>query len=101
MAFKLDVRPIALIDIDEAIGWYEKELKGLGERFLQKLNEAFEKLKQNPQHYRIIYQPVRRMLLKSFPYKILFLIKDEKTLVIIGIVHLKRSNRFIKKRLKK
>lgn len=48
MGFKIVVRTIALIDIDEAVGWYESELKGLGLRFLQKLDEAFMKLLKNP-----------------------------------------------------
>ena len=101
MAFKIDIRPVALIDIDEAVGWYESELKGLGSRFLQKLDEAFSKLRENPQHYLKISDPVRRILLKSFPYKVLYLIGDEHTVVVIAILHVKRSKRYIKKRLKK
>ena len=67
MVFKLDIKPIALIDIDEAVAWYENELKGLGNRFLQKLDEAFDRLRKNPQHYLKVYDPVRRILLKKFP----------------------------------
>ena len=100
MAFKLDIKPIALIDIDEAIAWYERESKGLGNRFLQKLDEAFAKLQKNPQHYLKIYDPVRRILLKKFPYKILYLISDNKTVIVLAILHVKRGKRYIKKRLK-
>jgi plasmid stabilization system protein ParE len=101
MVFKLSIRPIALIDIDDAVAWYEKELKGLGNRFLQKLDEAFKRLSRNPQHCLIVSDPVRRILLKSFPYKILYLIEGNNTVVIIGVIHVKRSKRYIKKRLKK
>jgi hypothetical protein len=72
MAFKLDIKPIALIDIDEAIAWYENELNGLGNRFLQKLDEAFNKLRENPQHYCIIQKSMTRFeefFLKNFPTK--------------------------------
>lgn len=101
MAFKILFKPIALIDVDEAISWYEKELKGLGYRFLNRLTEALEELKVNPNAYQIIYSPVRRMLLKSFPYKILYFIRDPETIIILGVIHTKRSNRYIKKRLKR
>jgi toxin ParE1/3/4 len=101
MAFRLDIKPIAFIDIDEAIAWYENDLKGLGNRFLQNLNDAFEGIQKNPQHYRKIYGSVRRTLLKNFPYKVLFLIHNNESVLIIGVIHVKRSNRYLKKRLKK
>jgi len=101
MVSKLVIKPIALIDIDEAVGWYESELKGLGNRFLQKLDEAFNKLQKNPQHYSKIYDPVRRILLRKFPYKILYLVADDGSVVVLAVLHVKRSKRYIKKRLKK
>lgn len=101
MAFKILFKPIALIDVDEAIAWYEKELKGLGYRFFSRLTESLEQLKTKPESYQIIYPPVRRILLKSFPYKILYLIQEPHAIVILGVIHTKRSNRYIKKRLRR
>lgn len=101
MAFKILFKPIALIDIDEAISWYEKELQGLGHRFFNRLTEAINVLEDNPYVYQVIYDHVRRMLLKSFPYKILYFIQDSETIVILGVIHTKRSNRYMKKRLKR
>ena len=86
MVFELEIKPIALLDIDEAVSWYEKELKGLGNRFLLKIDEAFKRIRDYPHAHLIVHEPVRRVLLKSFPYKILYFIKDNKTIVIIAVI---------------
>ncbi len=100
MAFEIEVKPIALLDIDEAIDWYDKELKGLGFRFLLKIDEAFLRISTNPHSFMVIHDPVRRVLLKSFPYKVLYFIKDSKTVVVIAVIHLRRSKRYTKRRSK-
>ena len=100
MAFEIVFKPIALVDADEAAAWYEKELNGLGKRFLLRLSETLDKLKENPHSHLVISDPVRRILLKSFPYKILYFIKDNSTIVVIGIIHMKRSKRYYRSRMK-
>jgi hypothetical protein len=35
MAFEIIIKPLAKIDLEEAILWYENELSGLGNRFYQ------------------------------------------------------------------
>lgn len=100
MGFNIDIKPIALLDIDEAIDWYEKKLEGLGEIFLAKIDEAFIRISDNPQAHQIVHDPVRRILLKTFPYKVLYLIKDDRTIIIIAVIHLKRSRRYVKRRSK-
>ncbi|MEJ7679617.1 MAG: hypothetical protein WKG06_17500 [Segetibacter sp.] len=63
-------------------------------------NTSIEKLKDNPYTFSIIFDPVRRMVLKRFPYKILYIIEN-KEIITIEIVHHKRSNRFLKRRYRK
>jgi hypothetical protein len=42
---------------------------------------------------------VKRVLLKKFPYK-LFYTYTENTVIILGVTHAKRSNAYLRKRLK-
>jgi hypothetical protein len=65
MAFEIDLKPVALIDADEAAAWYEKELNGLGKRFLLRLSETLDKLKANPYSHLIVYDPKFVCILKS------------------------------------
>ncbi|MGC4038086.1 MAG: type II toxin-antitoxin system RelE/ParE family toxin [Chitinophagaceae bacterium] len=98
MVFEIEVRSIALLDIDEAINWYDQELKGLGYRFLLKLDEVLQKISENPFAFMIIHDPVRRALLKTFPYKVLYFVKNNDTVVVIAVIHLKRSKKYVKRR---
>lgn len=95
MAFKIIVKPIVLWDLEEAITWYESERSGLGWDFFIHFEEAKERVLANPNAYQIIIPGIRR----KFPYKIFYTI-SENTIFLIGLIHAKRSNAFIRKRLK-
>jgi hypothetical protein len=95
MVYKITFKPIVFIDIEEAYLYYEKIVKGLGSRFYEKLLFAIKDIETNPTTYSFIYEPIRRHLIKGFPYKIFYIIKDTEV-VILGVAHVKRSNKFIK-----
>lgn len=99
MVFKIVLKPIVLIDLDEAISWYEAEQNGLGEQFFNSFVKAKDKIKKNPHRYPNIIPKVKRVLLKKFPYK-LFYTYTENTVIILGVTHAKRSNAYLRKRLK-
>ena len=48
MAFKIIIKPIVFLDLDEAINWYEHEQKGLAVRFYKSFETAIERIKKNP-----------------------------------------------------
>jgi hypothetical protein len=73
-------------------------MTGLGDRFFLQILTSLNTIKENPFAFSFVKTPVRRCLIKKFPYKIYYLI-DQATIVIIGIAHVKRSNRFLKKKL--
>ena len=99
MDWAIKIRPLAFLDLDEAATWYNYQKAGLGIEFLIEANIFIEKLAKNPYAFRMLFDPVRRIVLKRFPYKILYFIENEKV-IIIGIVHQKRSNRYLKRRYK-
>ena len=69
MGFKLIIKPVVWSDVDEAIGWYEKESPGLGKRFIKNFEEAKIKITKQPLSYGNVTTTVKRILLKSLPYK--------------------------------
>ncbi len=99
MAFELIIKPIVFADADEAVEYYEKKLKGLGNCFYNQLLESLNEIQSNPFHFSYIKEPVRRHLISKFPYKIYYIISND-TIFILGISHTKRSNAFVRKRLK-
>jgi len=79
--FRLEIRQSAQLMVEEAYWWYEQQLPGLGERFVNETYASFEKLKQTPFYYSISNENYRQLLLKHFPYKIIFEIFEDHVIV--------------------
>lgn len=90
----------AEIDLEEAVLWYEAELSGLGNRFYDSFENALDRIAKNPNAFIEISPEIRRIIIKQFPYKIFYTVFGNK-IFVIGIMHAKRSKRFVKNRLKK
>lgn len=73
-------------DLNQAIAYYEKQRKGLGEKFRVELNQSIQKIQFNPYIYRQI-KGLRRASLKKFPYSIVYKIIDEQKVRILIIRH--------------
>ena len=99
MAFKIVIKPIVFADAEEAVTWYEKKLTGLGKRFYNSFLSALGEIQSKPYSFSYVKKPVRRHNLKKYPYKIFYLIA-ENSIIIIGVSHTKRSNTFVKRRLR-
>ena len=80
-------------DIKIAKTWYEEQQSGLGERFELSVKAVIANILKMPSAYAVRYKSVRIAHTKIFPYNVHFYIDDEKEqIVVIGIVHNKRSN---------
>ena len=99
MDFKILIKPIVFVDAEEAVLYYEKKLLGLGKRFYEKFLTSLNKIHEKPFTYSFVKGPVRRCRIEKFPYKIFYVVNSD-TIFIIGLSHAKRSNAFIKRRLK-
>lgn len=71
MSFKINIEPEAFEDIQMAMIWYEKQQEGLGERFYNEVDNAFDSLRINP-FLQVRYGNTRCLPLKKFPYMIHF-----------------------------
>jgi hypothetical protein len=98
MAFKVVIKPIVFIDIDEAVNYYTQESALVAERFYNSVISKIEHIQQSPTSFGFVHTVVRSARVPHFPFRIFFLVSDEQ-IVILGITHFKRSNRFIRKRL--
>lgn len=99
MVFDIIIKPIVFLDAEEAIAYYESKSKGLGKRFYDNFLSSLREIKINPHHYSYIKNPVRKHIITKFPYKIYYIIENDKV-IVLGVSHAKRSNAYIKSRLK-
>lgn len=78
-------------EFDDAIKYYEAELKGLGELFKNEIQRAILRIKEFPNAYPVLGTHVRRCLISKFPYGILYQHREsEGQLIIVAIAHLHR-----------
>ena len=92
MSRRLIVRPEAEADLAEIVRWYEEKQLGLGWEFAEEAGLALERALGNPRAYRLIRrQPqIRRILVHRFPYRIIYVLRDD-ALVVFAVIHGKRK----------
>lgn len=99
MMIDIIIQPDAANDILEAAKWYDNNLKGLGESFLESVDSAINSIQQNPEAYSKVYKELRRILLKKFPFSLFYLYEDEQ-IIVIAVFHASRNPNSWKKRTK-
>lgn len=78
-------RRIARTEFDEAVAWYEGERPGLGLEFKASVDALLTAIAQQPTLFRQVRGPIRRAVLKRFPYTIHFL--DEPGRIVVLAVY--------------
>jgi plasmid stabilization system protein ParE len=94
----LDFIPQAREDVRAIVIWYKSEVEGLEDRFLLSLKNSINSLIKNPLIYQVNFGSIRSLLLQRFPYRVYYFVEGN-SIKIIGVVHTKRSPKFIRKRL--
>jgi plasmid stabilization system protein ParE len=73
----------------EAARYYEQRSDGLGEQFLLRVRESVQDVTEHPGACPIVWGPVRRKLVRQFPYGVFYREYDDEILVI-AVAHLRR-----------
>ena len=90
MQYKIEVRPLATIEIIEAYDWYTLHREELGLDFLNELEIFFERLLNNPKIYSYYEKPVREGKINRFPYTVVYEVFDT-TIVIYSVFMAKQD----------
>ena len=92
MNYSLIIRPEAEEDMTEGRDWYDGQREGLGSEFLTAVEDAFDRICNNPELYAPEYKAVRRARMNRFPYVIYYRIAG-KSLEVIAVQHGRRNPR--------
>lgn len=88
--YKLELRPLAALEVIEAYDWYELQRQGLGIDFLNELEIFYYKLLQNPHTHSYYQKPVRSGKIERFPYVVVYEIFNE--VIIVYSVFMAKQN---------
>lgn len=81
MAYDLEVKDEANVEIIEAYLYYEEKRIGLGEEFLEHLDTYFDRITANPKHFPQKREPYREAFIKRFPFLVIYEISKRKVIV--------------------
>ncbi len=82
--YRLIITARAELHTLNACFYYEEQLLGLSQRFLEELNNVYNKISANPQHYSYIFpaEKYRDAKLEKFPYVVVFEIYSNDVIVL-------------------
>lgn len=84
---------LARQEVDDAVTWYDQQVKGLGRDFLDELDQAVRRIVSLPESCSEIEPGLRRCLLARFPYGLIYGIEG-KNITIVAVAHLHREPRY-------
>ncbi len=87
---KAEFHPRASEEIVETTAYYEGEVPGLGERFVNEVERIIEVLCDQPKIGQSVGEELRRILLARFPYSLIYSIEPERIWVIAVAHHRRR-----------
>ena len=89
----------AEVELDEAIEYYNYQVKGLGTEFYRDVEKGIEMIIEFPDLWTRIGKYTRRYLLKRFPYALMYTIEGD-VLLISAVANTRRNPAYYKQRIK-
>lgn len=82
--------PAAEAELNEAIDYYESIQPGLGSELAEEVQQAIMRAVNYPQAWSFIRKPVRRSLVRRFPYGVLY-VAQPHNIFILAVMNLHRE----------
>jgi plasmid stabilization system protein ParE len=79
-------------DIAEAKAWYNRQRQGLGDEFVLCVEEALERISRLPKAAAVVFQDLRRLVVRRFPYGVFFRV-EEDYIAVLAVYHSRRDPR--------
>ncbi|UBF23635.1 type II toxin-antitoxin system RelE/ParE family toxin [Kovacikia minuta CCNUW1] len=92
MNYVLVFRPELRKELDEIYSWYESQELGLGDDFLEQIDEALDRICQIPESSPAVYRDVRRAVIRRFPYIIYYRIVSSRV-IVTAVFHGRRNSK--------
>jgi plasmid stabilization system protein ParE len=90
MPVNVRFHPEADREFKDAFNWYDHQRKGLGAEFFLCVDESIERIQNNPQLYPLVYNNIRRAVVRRFPFAVFYEV-EESEIRVIGVFHSRRD----------
>lgn len=84
-------------ELKAAALFYESQLAGLGDSFLERISEGFDLIRLHPLAGQLLFDDYRRLVTRPFPYSLIYRIQGGR-LYVIAVAHWRRRPGYWKER---
>lgn len=91
---RLEYHPSTVSDLNRAIKFYDGQRLGLGAECRAAVYDAIDQIKNAPLRYRTITGDLQRILVRGFPFSILYRVIDDELIRILVIRHHRQKSSF-------
>jgi len=92
--------PLARLEFENAVAWYNDQRTGLGNEFQMDVNAALQLVLRYPEKFRLVSPSIRKIALKRFhKYGVYYSISPD-TINVVSIFHASRNPTELHRRLK-
>ena len=97
MPKSVELHEEALAEADAAAEWYAEREPAVANAFAPELERAFDRIGEAPERWPIEEGRTRRVLLRRFPFKIIYLVEPDRC-VVVAVAHWRRRPGYWKPR---
>jgi len=87
---KIIFHPDVEYEVEESCEWYENQSFGLGDDFLNELEEPYQTIIELPSTWPKFHKDFRRFLLSKFPFSVIYR-SEEEAVYVVAIMHNRRK----------
>lgn len=91
---RVEFHPSTADEVNEAASRYARERPELKAGFLAEIDAAVNRIARNPEMYPLVERPIRRCIVRRFPYSILYRVVDPDCVRILVVRHHRRHPMF-------
>ncbi len=89
MKYEVILHERVVLKLEAAFNWYDDQQFGLGDDFIDEFEILTEHINQIPFGFAIAFGDYRQVMLKRFPFIIIYKVED-KTIEISNLIHAKQ-----------
>lgn len=87
MTVRILIEEPARTDMTEAVHWSRQIRHGMENDLRLCIEETFDRIIDNPEHYPVVDEKLRGALISRFPFMIIYII-HEPLIRVIGVLHM-------------
>ncbi len=89
---------MAAKELRESHAWYGNRDREVAERFEQAVDDAVNRIREEPKSHPVEMKQFRWVRVRRFPYRLVFEVESDERVLIIAVAHSSRRPRYWRRR---